>query len=803
LHICHSFRVILYFTMRLLSSFLLVFTAYFNTILFDCDPHINLLNRTRNIVLSLFGADHYSNFDTRTALAARDTIPIRIQANGNTLEDTVTLYSICENDTVRLSVNEEVFSDSAIFQWSIDGNFLADTTSLTLSDSIMLELLEDFSLNSSNTVVIQVNDGENFATDTLEIVFHSIPQFAFETLAGEPLGDTLIRCINTLPDTLVAQVTGSWEIIPDIQGISRIGNDTLIIGDSIQETDIPLIYEASNGACSVTDTLQIFLDDLLVDIGEDTLSICEDSLSLGSTTVTYIPSGPGRWQQIDANDPVVFTQGDSTFYTTISIDNNAYGIYTFVWRESLGSCIDQDTLTIFFNRPLQAEILTPLASDTSLCQPNLELRALQAPDEDSSRWYVAETGFSELIPDTATHILDLTIEEFGTYTMIWEVSNDACRQAATDTVRIDFIDSQPAEAGPPTDTICGDEYVLQATPVRGRGVWIWDQERVSLSDSLQPDAVATVSASGTYELIWKSGGDICTTLDTINLTFRPIPEADAGNDTTVCAEETVQLGNSADSTILYRWSPVESLDDPNAPNPLATPITNTIYTLLAFDPDSICQTTDEVSVNVIPNNLGIEVIELTYQDVQQTLICGGLSDTLTGSGGTLLLECCPDDEQATVGWSLENIVGEIPVTLDELTGMNTVSQPIQLDPRTQVGKLRYRAWVGFEACPPQDSSCVIDLVIISAPSQINIPGIITPNGDGYNDQWIFENASIQSRYEVKVFNRQGAVVFESNNYQNDWDGGSLPDGVYWYIVDASRDAQGTYKGALFIQRNPR
>lgn len=790
--------------MRLLFSFLLIFTAYFHTTIFDCDPHNKPIIKTGYSIFSLFVADHFSNLDTLSTTAVRDTISIRIQVNDNTLEDSVKLYSICKHDTVILSVAEEVFSDSAIFQWSIDGDFLADTTSLTLSDSIMLELLEDFSLDRSNTVIVQINDGENFAADTLDIVFNSIPQFAIVTRSGDSLGDTIVRCINTLPDTLLVQSTGSWDIVPDIQGIFRVGNDTLIIGDSIQETAISLIFEVSNGACSVTDSLQILFDDLWVDIGADTLSICADSLSLGGTTLTYIPSGLGRWQQIDNNEPVVFTEGDSTFYTTISIESNAYGVYTFVWSESLGSCTEQDTLTIFFNRPLQAEILTPQISDTSLCQPNVELQALQAPDEDSSRWYVAETAFSDLIPDTTTHILDLTVEEFGLYTLIWEVSNDACQAPVSDTIRIDFIDSQPAEAGPPTDTICGEEYVLQAAPVSGRGVWIWeDQDNVSVSDSLQPDAIATVSEPGIYELIWKSGGDICTTRDTISLSFRSVPEADAGNDTTICAGETIQLGNSKDSDKLYLWSPIESINDPEDPTPIATPNTSTNYRLTVSDPDSICQASDEVSVEVIPNNLGITLIELTYQDQQQTLICGGLSDTLTGSGGTLLMEFFPDNEQATVGWRLENIEGEIPVTLDELIGINVVSQPIQLNPRTQVGKLRYRAWAGFEACPPLDSSCVIDLVIISAPSQINIPGIITPNGDGYNDQWIFENASLQSRYEVKVFNRQGAVVFESDNYQNDWDGGSLPDGVYWYIVDASRDVQGTYKGALLIQRNPR
>jgi hypothetical protein len=37
--------------------------------------------------------------------------------------------------------------------------------------------------------------------------------------------------------------------------------------------------------------------------------------------------------------------------------------------------------------------------------------------------------------------------------------------------------------------------------------------------------------------------------------------------------------------------------------------------------------------------------------------------------------------------------------------------------------------------------------------------------------------------ELHVFNRWGNKVFESKNYNNDWDGGGLPAGTYYYILD--------------------
>ncbi len=78
----------------------------------------------------------------------------------------------------------------------------------------------------------------------------------------------------------------------------------------------------------------------------------------------------------------------------------------------------------------------------------------------------------------------------------------------------------------------------------------------------------------------------------------------------------------------------------------------------------------------------------------------------------------------------------------------------------------------------------------------NIPGndcaqypmiAFTPNGDGINDKWIVwqGNCSISTR--VTVFNRYGAIVFQSQQYQNDWQGmykgKPLPDGTYYFIVE--------------------
>ena len=90
---------------------------------------------------------------------------------------------------------------------------------------------------------------------------------------------------------------------------------------------------------------------------------------------------------------------------------------------------------------------------------------------------------------------------------------------------------------------------------------------------------------------------------------------------------------------------------------------------------------------------------------------------------------------------------------------------------------------------------------------INISDGITPNGDGINDTWIIYNIENHPKNNVKVYSRWGDLVFEANNYQNEWDGHhknriqTLPDGAsYYYQVDLDGNGSVDYDGWLYISR---
>jgi gliding motility-associated-like protein len=91
-------------------------------------------------------------------------------------------------------------------------------------------------------------------------------------------------------------------------------------------------------------------------------------------------------------------------------------------------------------------------------------------------------------------------------------------------------------------------------------------------------------------------------------------------------------------------------------------------------------------------------------------------------------------------------------------------------------------------------------VSLECPDQVFPPNVMTPNGDGLNDLFRIEGLELYDNSKVEVFDRWGNSVFSSENYKNDWKGGDLPEGTYYYILEVD-DPQGTvHKGILTILR---
>jgi gliding motility-associated-like protein len=70
--------------------------------------------------------------------------------------------------------------------------------------------------------------------------------------------------------------------------------------------------------------------------------------------------------------------------------------------------------------------------------------------------------------------------------------------------------------------------------------------------------------------------------------------------------------------------------------------------------------------------------------------------------------------------------------------------------------------------------------------------VFTPNGDGINDKFVIKNLDQYPVNHLQVFDRTGKVVYETNNYSNNWDGTVngklLVKDSYFYVL--------TIKGAI-------
>jgi len=66
---------------------------------------------------------------------------------------------------------------------------------------------------------------------------------------------------------------------------------------------------------------------------------------------------------------------------------------------------------------------------------------------------------------------------------------------------------------------------------------------------------------------------------------------------------------------------------------------------------------------------------------------------------------------------------------------------------------------------------------------LDAPNVFTPNGDGTNPVLVFDQLQYYPSSYLYVYNRWGNLVYEKENYQNNWDGGDLPEGVYYYVLN--------------------
>ena len=137
--------------------------------------------------------------------------------------------------------------------------------------------------------------------------------------------------------------------------------------------------------------------------------------------------------------------------------------------------------------------------------------------------------------------------------------------------------------------------------------------------------------------------------------------------------------------------------------------------------------------------------------------------------------------------------------------------PACADRQNPLERLNFR--VRDNACPVDSEDpelgLIDDMFVEIVPvGEFNAINVITPNGDGYNDR--LELYAVQGTTEgrdfvveplqcgfesIKVYNRYGQLVFESNERDFSWDAANVPSGDYFYQMNFGNR---TYKSYIKV-----
>lgn len=103
--------------------------------------------------------------------------------------------------------------------------------------------------------------------------------------------------------------------------------------------------------------------------------------------------------------------------------------------------------------------------------------------------------------------------------------------------------------------------------------------------------------------------------------------------------------------------------------------------------------------------------------------------------------------------------------------------------------------------------------VIVPKQMMDLPNyLLTPNGDGINDFLKIDELDQSPRNQLRIYDRNGMLVFQKENYTNEFNGyankgdviinrgNGLPSGVYFYLVQLY-DLDLEYQGYLYLANN--
>ncbi len=143
------------------------------------------------------------------------------------------------------------------------------------------------------------------------------------------------------------------------------------------------------------------------------------------------------------------------------------------------------------------------------------------------------------------------------------------------------------------DSICaGDSIQVHAS---GAEIYNWEPFDY-FNDPTSADPYYTHFESSWIK-VYMTDSMGCMSSDSILITVNQLPFINAGQDTSMCAGDTIKLYGTG--SIEIEWTPITGLSDPNIYDPFAFPETTTTYYLIGVDSLG-CINTDSMEMIVFP-----------------------------------------------------------------------------------------------------------------------------------------------------------------------------------------------------------
>jgi len=93
-------------------------------------------------------------------------------------------------------------------------------------------------------------------------------------------------------------------------------------------------------------------------------------------------------------------------------------------------------------------------------------------------------------------------------------------------------------------------------------------------------------------------------------------------------------------------------------------------------------------------------------------------------------------------------------------------------------------------------------VVVPPEEGLKMNNYISPNNDGFNDYLVIDQIESYVGFTLSIFNPSGELLFQSDQYDNSWDGtyngSALPSGIYYYRFE-NPDIEVIHKGVISLK----